>query len=396
MTPSARYAAAIDILDRIFDGAPAEKVLTNWARSNRYAGSKDRAAVRDIVFDCLRCKRTFMFRAGFETGRGCVMGHILAQGAQIEDFFTGEKFAPAVLSDVEFTVLQEHKGCPEFAIQLDIPNWIAPKLDAALEDDDLVPALSSLQSRGSLDLRVNTCKTTITSAQASLAKEGVETEVLELSSSALRVLTNPRRVALSEAYQNGLVEIQDVGSQMIVDALPLDTVQTVLDYCAGGGGKSLAIAARSGGSKKLYAYDQSQARMNDLPARSKRAGAQVNVLTNDPAKQKMQYDLVLLDVPCSGTGAWRRNPDGKWRFTKRDLEDLCIVQQDILRSTQNLVSTQGYLAYVTCSLLLEENENQIETFLKENPEWISLKRMRLSPSRGMDGFFLEVLQKIQL
>ncbi len=277
MTPNARYAAAVDILNDIFSGGPAEKVLTNWARSNRYAGSKDRAAVRDIVFDCLRCKRSFLYIAGFEGGRGCVAGHILSAGGQITDVFTGEKFAADVLSESELAALQQDKVPADISVRLDIPDWIASKLEAAL-GHEIEAVLTALQSRGSLDLRVNTGKVNIASAQAALAKEDIETAVLNISPSALRVSTNPRRVALSKAYQGGLVEIQDAGSQAVVDALPLDTVQTVLDYCAGGGGKSLAIADRVTGEAKLYAYDQSQARMNDLPERAKRAGVKVNML----------------------------------------------------------------------------------------------------------------------
>ena len=394
MTPNARYAASIGILDTIFRGEPAEKTLTNWARSNRYAGSKDRAAVRDIVFDCLRCKRSFIHLAGFDGGRGCVAGHILAAGQNVSDIFTGEKFAESLLTQEETESLESDKGAVDAAIQYDVPDWIMPTLKVALGDETKA-VLTALQSRGALDLRVNTGKTDINAARSALAKEEIETQSLDISSSALRVLTNPRRVALSKAYQAGLVEIQDAGSQAIAEALPLENVKAVLDFCAGGGGKSLAIAARTIGDVKICAYDQSQARMKDLPERAKRAGAKITVLEDDPIPKKQPYDLVLLDVPCSGTGAWRRNPNGKWQFTQNDLTELCSTQQTILTQTKDLVGTGGYLAYVTCSLLLEENENQIETFLGEYPDWMSVKRMRLLPSGGTDGFFLEVLQKKQ-
>ncbi len=394
MTPNARYAAAIDILDMIFSGEPAEKTLTNWARSNRYAGSKDRAAVRDIVFDCLRCKRSFMHSAGFSTARGCVAGHILKNDNVITDVFTGEKFAPAKLTDGELQSLEVEKKPAAPSVLFDLPDWITPKLQSSLGDESETIFIA-LQNRGALDLRVNTRKSDVGAAQSALMKEDIQTETLDISSTALRVLTNPRRVALSTAYKEGLVEIQDAGSQAIVDALPVAKTKTIMDYCAGGGGKSLAIAAKVTNDVKLFAYDQSQARMGDLPARAKRAGATVKVLIDDPISQDTQYDLVLLDVPCSGTGAWRRNPDGKWRFTQQDLDTLCETQQTILRSAQELVTPNGYLAYVTCSLLFDENENQIETFLKDHPDWESLSRKKFLPSRGTDGFFLEVLQKQQ-
>jgi len=392
MTPNARYAAAIDILEDVFAGAPAEKTLTNWARSNRYAGSKDRAAVRDIVFDCLRCKRSFIFAAGFEGARGCVAGRVLAEGVCVNDVFTGEKFAPAVLSAEEDNALNAERGAQDLSVRLDIPDWVAPYMKASL-GDEMEPCLTALQKRGTLDLRVNLGKATLKGAIAALAKEEIEAEPVALSPTALRVLTNPRRVALSDAYQSGVVEIQDAGSQAVVDALPLDGVQTVLDYCAGGGGKTLALAGRSERNVQFAAYDQSQVRMKDIPVRAKRAGHKVRVFQEDPVGQAATYDLVLLDVPCSGTGAWRRNPDGKWRFTQDELDALCVTQRDILSKTQALVAENGVLAYVTCSVLLEENENQILTFLNEHSDWCSVMRKRFLPSGGTDGFYLEVLRR---
>ena len=391
MTPNARYAAAIEILDRVFVGEAAEKTLTNWARSNRYAGSKDRAAIRDIVFDCLRCKRSFMY-AGFEGVRGCVVGHILAANGDVAAVFTGEKFAPPQLSEQETSALNRDRVSADMPVRLDIPDWIAPKLEVALEDETEL-CMIALQKRGALDLRVNIHQTTMDDAYSVLEKEDIETTYVDVSPTALRVLTNPRRVALSKAYQTGLVEIQDAGSQAVVNALPLSDVQTVLDYCAGGGGKSLAIAGRVSDDVKLYAYDQSQARMNDLPVRARRAGAKITVLVKDPVNLTKQYDLVLLDVPCSGTGAWRRNPDGKWRFSKEDLTALCETQKAILNTAKDLVTPDGYLAYVTCSLLLEENENQIVTFLNDHPEWSSVEQKKFLPNDGTDGFYLEVLHR---
>ncbi len=393
MTPNARYAAAIDVLDAILEGDPAEKTLTNWARSNRYAGSKDRAAVRDIVFDCLRQKRSLIYRAGFDGARGLVAGHILAAGQPVADVFTGERFAAGVLSASEQAALEQVTELPSDAMRLDVPDWIYSKLRDSL-GDGFEACLIALQTRAPLDLRVNCKKTSLAQVQGNLAKDEIETVAVDQVPNALRVTTNPRRVALSDAYNNGLVEIQDAGSQAIVDALPLEGVTTVLDYCAGGGGKSLAIAARA--DVQIDAYDQNSGRMKDLDARAKRAGATVRILRDDPVLSGKTYDLVLLDVPCSGTGAWRRNPDGKWRFGADDLQELLTVQAEILSSAQKLVKTGGVLAYATCSLLNDENEMQASTFLSKYPEWQPGTRKNFLPSAGTDGFFLTTFKKIQL
>lgn len=395
MTPNARYAAAIDVLDRILGGEPAEKTLTNWARSNRYAGSKDRAAVRDIVFDSLRQKRSLMHLAGFDSARGLVAGHILAAGGTVGAVFTGERFAADGLSENERACIDQAKDTPGDAVRLDVPDWIEPKLRAAL-GKDFEASLQALQSRAPLDLRVNGQKTTISEAQQVLTKDDIETRLVDGVPTSLRVTSNPRRVALSQAYLNGLVEIQDAGSQSVVNTVPLNGVTSVLDYCAGGGGKTLAMAAVAGGQIKFEAYDQSGARMKDLPERAKRAGVSVQVLQDDPVQRAKTYDLVLLDVPCSGTGAWRRNPDGKWRFTKDELHKLLAVQANILTTAEKLVSDGGVLAYITCSLLQEENEAQAARFLKTHNRWAQIDAQRFHPNGGTDGFFRTLFKKQQL
>jgi 16S rRNA (cytosine967-C5)-methyltransferase len=395
VTPNARYAAAIDILGSVLDGAPAEKTLTNWARSNRYAGSKDRAAVRDIVFDCLRRKRSLMHMAGFDDARGLVAGHILAAGQAVEDVFTGERFAADALSESERANQKRAKETPPDAVRLDVPDWVEPELRASL-GDNFEASLIALQSRAPLDLRVNRKLAELAQVQAALLSDSIETVLIENVPNALRVTSNPRRVALSVPYQCGLIEIQDAGSQCIVDSLPLEGVNNVLDYCAGGGGKTLAMAALADDSVRFEVYDQSKARMNDLPTRAKRAGVSVKVLQTDPVSLGKTYDLVLLDVPCSGTGAWRRNPDGKWRFTDTDLQNLLSVQAEILEKARKLVAEGGVLAYVTCSLLRQENEDQVAGFFATHTDWIRINTKRFHPSDGTDGFFVTLFKKMQL
>ncbi len=395
MTPNARYAAAIGILDAVLTGTPAEKTLTNWARSNRYAGSKDRAAVRDIVFDCLRQKRSFMHMVGLDGARGLIAGHIMAAGLAVKDVFTGERFAAEALSDNELAQLKQIKEAPLDTVRLDIPDWLEPELRASL-GDDFETSLSASPSRAPLDLRVNRNKASLENVRTELLKDGIETETINTMQNALRVTANPRRVALSAAYLNGWVEIQDAGSQSVVDALSFERVKTVLDYCAGGGGKTLAMAALADDGTRFDTYDQNKARMNDLPARAKRAGVPVKILQTDPVLLGKTYDLVLLDVPCSGTGAWRRNPDGKWRFNDADLQDLLNTQANILINAHKLVASDGTLVYVTCSLLRQENENQVDTFLSRHKDWVEIRSTHIHPSGGTDGFFVALLKKIQL
>jgi 16S rRNA (cytosine967-C5)-methyltransferase len=333
-----------------------------------------------------------MHSAGFEGARGLVAGHILAAGCGVKGTFTGEGYAPEVLTEAELARIESEKETPSASIQLDIPDWIEPKLLTSL-GEGFKTSLKAMQMRAPLDLRVNAQKTTLKEVQSALAKDDINTSPVEGVLNALRVSSNPRRVALSKTYQSGQVEIQDAGSQAVVAAIPMQGISHVLDYCAGGGGKTLGLAARVDVHVRFDVYDKNKARMNDLPERAKRAGVSVKVLDIDPVLTQKQYDLVLLDVPCSGTGAWRRNPDGKWRFSEVELQDLQSVQADILTKTQALVEKDGTLAYVTCSLLVEENEAQVEKFLATHKEWRVTEMKRFHPSDGTDGFFVAILQR---
>ena len=386
MQPAARLSAAIEILDDILEGQPSEKALTNWARGSRYAGSKDRAAVRDHVFDALRCKRSFAELGGAETGRGIVLGLLRAQGIAPADMFTGEGHAPAPISEAEAA----HSAVPQGNAALDIPDWIAPQMQVSL-GDDFAPVCIALQSRAPVYLRVNTLKTNVDQAMAALAAEGILTRPHPLSPTALEVTQHPRRVHLSAPYKDGHVELQDAASQAVVDLLPLKADSRVLDYCAGGGGKVLALAARV--PAQYFAHDVKAERMRDLPARAERAGVEVSLLDTDAVTDHAPYDLVLCDVPCSGSGAWRRSPAGKWSLTKEKLADLMKTQAGILRAAAELVAPDGALVYTTCSLLDAENSEQIESFLLSNPDWICRAQKRFTPLEGGDGFFFAHLTR---
>ena len=391
MTPAARYAAAIDVLEAFLAGEPVEKTLSNWTRRNRYAGSGDRAAVRDITFDCLRNLRSFQWAAGLSGARAVAVGHCLAQGIDPEGIFSGEGHAPARLNDAQKAALTAAGTAPPEAVKSDLPDWLMEPFKQAL-GAQFSEIVTALKTRAPVDLRVNLGKADRAFAQRALAREDIATVPVSAASTALRVTSNPRRVAGSRAYRDGLVELQDAASQAVVDALPLARTNTILDYCAGGGGKTLAIAALAPHAR-ISAWDHNPARLRPLRERAKRAGADVRLLNYEPHMKNGLYDLVLIDVPCSGSGAWRRNPEAKWRLTPYSLDALCKLQQGILRKSSALVAPDGALAYVTCSLLRRENEAQISAFLERNPDWVPHVERRFNLSDGGDGFYLAVLRR---
>ena len=383
MTPPARLSAAIEVLDRILTGSNAEQVLTNWGRANRYAGSGDRAGIRDLVYDALRCKRSFAALGGSMTGRGLVLGGVRASGIDVEGLFTGEGHAPAVIGPAD------EGRIPHLLEALDCPDWLAQRLIDSL-GDDFAAVMQALRRRAGVYLRVNSGKVTVAQAQTSLAAEGIATVPADLASTAIEVIENERKVQNSNAYANGLVELQDAASQAVVEALYLRDGMKVLDYCAGGGGKALAIAAKA--TVSVFAHDADPRRMRDLPARAKRAGAKISIL--ESITSSSAYDLVLTDVPCSGSGSWRRDPQGKWTLTAERLAALTSLQAEILDRAAPLVTSKGDLAYVTCSVLKEEDEAQIEAFLSRHKGWEVHLQHRYSPLQGGDGFFVAILRRI--
>lgn len=390
MTPAARLSAAMDVLDRVGAGANAEQALTQWARASRFAGSGDRAAVRDHVFGALRCWRSHAALGGGVTGRALILGALREEGVDPDNLFTGEGHAPAPLTEAE----RAHLAAPvEMArnVALDCPDWLAPALEESLSED-FAPVMTLLRQRAPVFLRVNSTKATLAEAQASLAAEGIATQPASLAKTALEVTENARKIRNSEAFSEGLVELQDAASQALVEALPLTPGQSVLDYCAGGGGKTLALAARA--QLSLFAHDADPARMQDLPARATRAGARIETLTTAEVSRRAPFDLVLLDVPCSGSGSWRRAPEAKWRLTRDRLDELCAIQAEILATAEGYVAPKGGLAYATCSMIGAENGAQIRAFLSTRPGWQLAWERRFTPLDGGDGFYLAYLTRV--
>ncbi len=383
MTPAARHQAAIEILDSILTGTPAEQALTRWARASRYAGSKDRAAVRDIVFEGLRRRRSAAARGGSETGRGLVLGLLAEAGADPASLFTGARYAPGVLSAAEQAHLATVPSLSR-AEALDLPDWLIARLEA--DPDAPTEAIgAALRDRAPVFLRVNLRRATLEQAAAQLAQDGIETEPVPELATALRVRAGARRIAGSAAYGSGLVELQDAASQAAVLALPIPAEGRILDYCAGGGGKALAMAARS--AAQVFAHDADPRRMRDLPDRAARAGVTIPRLETAALPGTGPFDLVLCDVPCSGSGTWRRTPDEKWRLTPDRLAELTALQREILGAASGLVAPGGTLAYATCSVLAEENDHQLAAFLAGAPGWQVLSRHQRWPDSEGDGFF---------
>lgn len=389
MTPAARVAAAIDILDRIIAGEAAEKALTGWARGHRFAGSGDRAAIRDHVFDVLRRKRSLSWIGGGRTGRHLMLGWAQATGAELGDIFSGSGYGPAQISKEEQVGFQDLADAP-IAVQLDCPDWLFPQLETDL-GDLCHDTLRTFQSRAEVYLRVNRAKADRSMAQSVLLETGIETEPHPLSETALRITRNPRRLRQSGAYLNGIVELQDVSSQAAIDTLPLAETRQVLDVCAGGGGKSLAIAAR--GDVMCSAFDIDPNRMADLPRRAQRAGAKIEIL--DPQDlTKRRFDMVLCDVPCSGSGTWRRTPQSKWDLSPSRLDELAKKQFNIADQSIENIKINGYMAYLTCSVLVQENEAQVQTLLDQNSNLNLVFEKRISPLAGGDGFYVALLRRV--
>ena len=400
MTPAARLSAAIEVLDRVLAGQSAEQALVNWGRGHRFAGSGDRAALRDLVFDALRCRRSFAALGGGhqtgqgqtghgligngqtghgQTGRGLILGGLRDAGQDVASLFTGEGFAPAPVGP------GESGRVPTGAEALDCPEWLLELLRASLHNDT-EPVLQALRRRAPVFLRVNVARTTRAQAVADLARDDIIAQAHPLANTALEVTGNARKIQTSAAYLDGLVDLQDAASQAVVAALPLRAGLHVLDYCAGGGGKTLAMAARGA---RVIAHDANTARMKGLPARAERAGAQITIV-QDPASSA-PYEVILTDVPCSGSGSWRRDPQGKWALTAARLQEIESLQARILDQAATFLAPNGCLAYATCSLLRSENEAQISAFLRRHPGWILQRDHRFSPLQGGDGFYLALL-----
>ncbi|MCQ0971613.1 RsmB/NOP family class I SAM-dependent RNA methyltransferase [Paracoccus sp. TK19116] len=382
MTPNARVAAAIAILDDVLAGAPAEQALLRWSRASRFAGSGDRAAVRDLVFDALRRRGSWAALGGGPDARALMIGRLREEGIDPAAVFTGAGHDPLPLLDTE--------GYGDATVEplRDIPHWLIPILSNDLADD-LERFSQMIRDRAPVWLRVNARRGSPTEATASLARDGVTASAHADWPSALEVTDGARRMTRATAYVEGLVELQDLSPQIACLSLPLADGDRVLDYCAGGGGKALALAARA--RIDIEAHDADLDRMRDLPARAARAGTPVKPVDRPDGL----YDLVVADVPCSGSGTWRRTPDAKWRLTSERLAELVALQTAIVSQAADHVRPGGHLAYMTCSVIRAENDGIVDQFLDARDDFTLVSRDLLLPPKGSDGFFHALLRRTE-
>ena len=392
MTPGARVAAAIEVLDAYLSGTPAEQALSGWTRGHRFAGSKDRAALRDHVFDALRRLRSSAALGGGQDGRATMIGLLRGQGIDPDSLFTGEGHAPARISPAEYASLKDQADLTR-GERLDCPDWLLARFDKSLADQsDAV--LDALRHRAPVFLRVNTARATREEVQALLAQDAISTTPHDLASTALLVNENPRKINGSRAFLDGLVELQDAASQAVIEALNVQPGMRVLDYCAGGGGKALALAALGA---DVVAHDIAPARMIDLPTRATRAGCDIKMVTTPELNTLGDFDLVLADAPCSGSGSWRRAPQGKWLLDAQRLSSLCQIQSEILTKLSELTHRKAgntaEIAYATCSVLVEENHEQVAQFVLKHPSYDCVEERQFMPLDGGDGFYVARLRR---
>lgn len=390
MTPAARINAAIDLIDRIQSGELADRAMASWGRSNRYAGSKDRASIADIVYEVLRKKQSFAALGRGETGRALLLGFVRASKQDPETIFGADRYAPSKLLAEERVAGKLGEFVDEKVA--DFPDWARAELVRS-HGDSAVGIAQALRNRAPIYLRVNLAKLSRDDAINSLSTEGIIGKTSPLSSSAVEVLEGARKIRNSTLFQTGDVELQDASSQAVADLVPLQSGQRLLDFCAGGGGKVLAVAGRVSGD--FYAHDIDARRMKDLQPRAARAGVSVKQVTIEDLAQGSLFDTVLVDAPCSGSGSWRRDPQGKWLLTEEKLDHVVQLQSEILNQVSSMVKPNGHLVYATCSLFSKENELQTKQFLGRDETFTLSSERHFTPLDGGDGFYCAVLRKSQ-
>ncbi len=430
MTPAARISAAIEVLDDIIQRRrPASDALKDWGLSRRFAGSKDRAAIASLVYDALRRKASSAFVMGAETPRALVLGMLARlRGMGLEEIaalFSGEHHAPAPLEseEVDSLVSLSLSGAPDW-VRADVPEWLWPAFETAFGADAVAEG-EALAARAPIDIRVNRLKTTREALQAELAH--AEPELGAWSPDMLRFQPGPdgRGPTLQSeaAFFAGGFEIQDEGSQLVTLLAGARPGQTVIDLCAGAGGKTLALAALMENRGRLFATDLDARRLAPLHERLARSGASIVEIRvprsrgHEPlADVEGQVDLVLVDAPCTGSGTWRRNPDAKWRVRPGALAERVKDQAEVLARAARLVKPGGRIAYITCSVLPEENDAAVAAFLARQAGFalVTLEQIlgeaegdvsllarfatahgvQFSPKRtGTDGFYLACVQR---
>lgn len=391
MTPAARGQSAIELLDAVIaaaraQSAPADRILADWFKAHRFAGSKDRRAIRDLVYDAIRACGPVP-----PSGRAAML-RLAELRPDIAALFDGSPYGPAAIAPGE---LAASGGA--------VPEWLAAELRNSGIGNKV---MASLSARAPLDVRVNALKTQ--RARLALPQPGEPLATPE----GLRFASGTPVESWPE-YAEGLIEVQDLGSQLIVEALPIAPGETIIDLCAGAGGKTLALAARLGNAAEIIAADTDKRRLGNLAPRAARAGARIaHTVLLDPGREMTalepwaaRADHVLVDAPCSGSGTWRRSPEARWRIDTAGLARLTALQDHVLDLAAMLVRPGGTIGFVTCSLLDAEGPDRIAAFLARHPQWhtqpINIAApttargggQRLDPViTGSDGFFVALLK----
>ncbi len=386
MRMAGRVAAAIAILDD-FDRrrVPLKTAIADWARGARYAGAKDRAAISGLCLDGLRRRRSLSAAMGEETARAAMLAHLrldLGMSAEaIAELAAEAPHGPGALTDGEqgrlAAIARPGVG--------DYPQWLEANVQRAF-GENAARELAAFTGRADIDLRLNTLKTSPDKALAALETVGAVAAPFLKSAARIAAPASEERapsITVIPAYNKGWVEVQDLGSQIAAAAAGAIAGKQVLDYCAGGGGKTLALASMMENSGQLYAYDNDARRLQPLYERARRAGVRnlqiVNPLTDKTALEDLagRMDVVFIDAPCTGSGTWRRHPDTKWRLTPAQLERRIEEQDQALREAARFVKPGGRLCYVTCSFLVEENEDRLGGFLAAHADF--------SENRALEG-----------
>jgi 16S rRNA (cytosine967-C5)-methyltransferase len=433
MTPSARLSAAIEVLAEIeARRRPAADALKDWGLSHRFAGSGDRAAIAGLVYDALRRKSSAAWLMGETTPRATLLGMLHRErgldGEAIAALCNAGRHAPSPLTEAEAAALAAGSltGAPAY-VEGDYPEWLDTQL-ARVFGDERAAEGAALASRAPLDLRVNTLAVERDEALAKLQHLDAAPTRWSPIGIRIRLAAEAKSPAIhaEPIFLKGQIEIQDEGSQLaalLADAKP---GEQVVDLCAGAGGKTLALAAAMDNRGQIYATDLDKRRLAPIHARLERAGAR-NVQVRTPigrgasdvlAGLTGRADLVMIDAPCTGTGAWRRNPDAKWRIRPGALAERLKEQQAVLERAATLAKPGGRIAYVTCSILAEENNDQVSAFATRHPDFsvekpadvakglgergylfaraalISGEGLLMTPRRtDTDGFFVSVLRR---
>ncbi len=427
MTPAARLQMAIDILETMAaTEQPLDRLLKDWFRTRRFAGSKDRAAIAERVFTIQRHRAALAWRLRSETPRALVIASLLAEGEMPDTWFTGDGYGPARLSDEEKAAIAAPPPPAPLAVLGGFPAFLEPEL-TSLFGPRLLDEMLALQQRAPVDLRVNTLRRERGEVLDALIAQGFAAAPTPYAPHGIRIASGEGSAALGRGamFESGAFEFQDEAAQIASLLCRARPDSRILDLAAGAGGKSLALSALMRNQGEIVASDIRQPALQELAVRAKRAGA-TNIKTklSSPASggggsptsgetEGALFDTVLLDTPCSGSGTWRRQPELRWRTTPARLAELVPLQDRLLAQAAAFVKPGGRLVYATCSILPRENEARVATFLARNPAfklhradiaWRESAKgapppglgefFRASPfSTGTDGFFTAVLTR---